>query len=98
MNRIPPVPGYGGPETASTTARLPLPGERGDCAPVDEAAMPAMRSLIAALIAAISGFAVVRTGGAMMRNGVDLQEGGGWAAIVITEVCVSFAAVAVALS
>ena len=60
--------------------------------------MPATRSLLAALIAAISGFAVIRTGGSMMRNGVDLQDGGGWAALLITEVCVSFAAVAVALS
>ncbi len=59
--------------------------------------MPATRSLIAALIAAISGFAVMRTGSAMMRNGVDMQDGGGWAAILIAEVCVSFAAVAVAL-
>jgi hypothetical protein len=65
---------------------------------MDEAAMPTTRSLIAALIAAISGFAAVRTGGTMMRNGVDLQDGGGWAAILITEVCVSFVAVAGALS
>lgn len=60
--------------------------------------MPATRSLIAALIAAISGFAVVRTARAMMRTGVEVQDGGGWAAILITEVCVSFTAVAVALS
>jgi hypothetical protein len=65
---------------------------------MDEAAMPATRSLIAALIAAISGFAVMRTGRTMMRNGVELQDGGGWAALLITEVCVSFAAVGVALS
>jgi hypothetical protein len=65
---------------------------------MDEAAMPATRSLIAALTAAISGFAVMRTGRTMMRNGVELQDGGGWAALLITEVCVSFAAVGVALS
>jgi hypothetical protein len=65
---------------------------------MDDAAMPATRSLIAALIAAISGFAVMRTGRTMMRNGVELQDGGGWAALLITEVCVSFAAVGVALS
>ena len=43
------------------------------------------------------GFAAVRTGGSMIRNGVDLQDGGGWAALMVTEVCASFAAVAVAL-
>ena len=30
--------------------------------------MPAMKSLVAALVAALSGFAVVRTGKAMMRD------------------------------
>jgi len=60
--------------------------------------MPATRSLIAALVAAISGYAVVRTGGSMMRNGIELQDGGGWAALIIAEACVSFAAVGVALS
>ena len=60
--------------------------------------MPATHSLLAALVAALSGFAVVRTGKAMMREGVDIQDGGGWAALLIAEVCVSFTAVAVALS
>ena len=60
--------------------------------------MPATKSLLAALVAAISGFAVVRTGKAMMRDGVEIQDGGGWAALLIAEVCVSFAAVGVALA
>jgi hypothetical protein len=60
--------------------------------------MPATRSLIAALVAAISGYAVVRTGKSMMRNGIDVQDGGGWAALLIAEVCVSFTAVGFALS
>ena len=60
--------------------------------------MPATKSLLAALIAAISGYAVVRTGKAMMHAGVEIQDGGGWAALLIAEVCVSFTAVAVALS
>jgi len=60
--------------------------------------MPATKSLVAALVAALSGFAVVRTGKAMMRDGVGIQDGGGWAALLIAEVCVSFTAVAVALS
>jgi hypothetical protein len=55
-------------------------------------------SLLAALAAAISGFAVVRTGKTMMRDGVEIQDGGGWAALLIAEVCVSFAAIGVALS
>jgi hypothetical protein len=60
--------------------------------------MPDTRSLVAALAAALAGYAVVRTGRAMMRSGVELEDGGGWAALLITEICVSFAAVAVALS
>ena len=60
--------------------------------------MPATKSLLAALVAAISGFAVVRTGKAMMRGGIEIQDGGGWAALLIAEVCVSSAAVGVALS
>ena len=60
--------------------------------------MPATHSLIAALVAAASGYAVVRTGRTMMAHSIDLQDGGGWAALLILEVCVSFAAVGVALS
>jgi len=60
--------------------------------------MPATKSLLAALVAAISGFAVVRTGKAMMHDGIGIQDGGGWAALLIAEVCVSCAAVGVALS
>ncbi len=60
--------------------------------------MPETVSLIAALVAAVSGYAVVRTGRTMMGNGIELQDGGGWAALLITEVCVSIAAVGVALS
>ena len=60
--------------------------------------MPATTSLLAALVAALSGFAVVRTGKAMTRDGVGVQDGGGWAALLIAEVCVNFTAVAIALS
>ena len=60
--------------------------------------MPATSSLLAALVAALSGFAVVRTGKTMMRDGVELQDGGGWAALLIAEICVNFAAVGFALS
>ena len=60
--------------------------------------MPSQRALIAALVAAVSGFAVVRTASAMVDGGFTIEDGGGWAALLIAEVCCSFAAVAVALS
>jgi hypothetical protein len=60
--------------------------------------MPSHRALIAALIAAVSGYAVVRTARAMVDGGIGVEDGGGWAALLIAEVCCSFAAVAVALS
>jgi hypothetical protein len=60
--------------------------------------MPSQRALFAALVAAASGYAVVRTGRTMMNQGVDVAEGGGWAAILIAEVCCCFAAVAVAIA
>lgn len=60
--------------------------------------MPTTKTLLAALVAALSGFAVIRTGKAMTRDAVEIQDGGGWAALVIAEVCVNFAAVGVALS
>ena len=65
---------------------------------MDPPTMPATQSLVAALVAALSGFAVVRTGKAMMREGMETQDGGGWAALLIAEVCGNFAAVGVALS
>ncbi len=60
--------------------------------------MPSQRALIAALVAALSGFAVVRTARVMMDGSYSVEDGGGWAALLIAEVCCSFAAVAVALS
>ena len=60
--------------------------------------MPAQRALIAALVAAASGYAVARQGRMMMREGIAIEDGGGWAALLITEVCCCFAAVAVALA
>jgi len=60
--------------------------------------MPSQRILVAALVAAVSGLAVVRTAGAMVDEGFTVEDGGGWAALLIAEVCSMFAAVAVALS
>jgi len=60
--------------------------------------MSSHRALIAALVAAVSGYAVVRTARAMVDGGVTVDDGGGWAALLIAEVCCSSAAIAVALS
>jgi hypothetical protein len=60
--------------------------------------MPAQRALIAALIAALSGYAVVHHGRKMMHEGIGLEDGGGWTAILITEVLCCFSAVAAALA
>ena len=73
-------------------------GTRDDVAWPITGRMPSGQSLIAVLVAAISGYAVVRTGRTMMGNGIELQDGGGWAALLIIEVCVSLAAVCVALA
>lgn len=62
------------------------------------AAMPSHRALIAALVAAVSGYAVLRTGRAMVDGGLAIEDGGGWVALMIAEVSCSLAAVAVALS
>ena len=60
--------------------------------------MPAQRALIAALVAAISGYAVVRHGRKMIHEGVGLEDGGGWTAILLLEVLCCFSAVAAALA
>jgi hypothetical protein len=60
--------------------------------------VPSTVSLIAALVAAISGYTVVRTGRSMMGAGVDIQDGGTWTALLILEITVNFAAVGVAIS
>ncbi len=80
------------------SARLTLPGETVRVIPADELPVPPMQSLIAALVASISGYAVVRTGGAMMRSGVSVQDGGSWTVLLILEMTVNLAAVGVALS
>jgi hypothetical protein len=57
--------------------------------------MPSRRSLFAALVAAMAGLAVIRTGRSMMESGIEIQDGGGWAAL---EAMCCFAAVGVAFS
>jgi hypothetical protein len=60
--------------------------------------MASQRALFAALVAACSGYSVVRHGKRMMHEGVTVEEGGGWTAVLISEALVCFAAVGVALS
>jgi hypothetical protein len=60
--------------------------------------MPSHRALIAALVASVSGYAVLRTARGMVDGGFSIEDGGGWAALLIAEICCSVTAVAVALS
>ena len=55
-------------------------------------------SLIAALVAAASGYAVVRTARTLMHNGDTLADGGGWTALILTETMISLGAAAFAVS
>lgn len=85
-------------EKTRVSMHLPQRGRFGDLRrPIPEE-MPQTQALIAALVAAVSGYAVLRTGRTMLGAGVDLNDGGGWAVLLILEACVSFAAVGVALS
>jgi hypothetical protein len=60
--------------------------------------MPSTLSLVAALVAAVSGWGVVHHGRALMFNGTTLQDGGGWTAIILTETMISLGAAAFAIS
>jgi hypothetical protein len=60
--------------------------------------MPTQRSLIAALVACLAGYAVIRHSRSMIHNGVTAADGGGWTAVIMTEAIACFGAVAVALA
>jgi hypothetical protein len=60
--------------------------------------MPDTASLIAALVAAVSGFAVIHHGKALMFHSTSLQDGGGWTAIILAETMISLGAAAFAIS
>jgi hypothetical protein len=55
-------------------------------------------TLFAILVAIASGYAAVRQGRMMAREGVDLSDGGGWTVLFLVEFTTCFAAVGVALS
>lgn len=54
--------------------------------------------LFATATAAASAWAAVRTGRKMQFEGVGIQDGGGYAAILLTAVVIHIAAVSVAIS
>jgi hypothetical protein len=70
----------------------------GPAAADTQSVVPATVSLIAMLVAAISGWGVVHHGKALMFNGTTLQDGGGWTAIILVETMISLGAAAFALS
>jgi hypothetical protein len=55
-------------------------------------------TLLAVLVALASGYAAVRQGRMMAREGVDLSDGGGWTVLFLVEFMTCFAAVGVALA
>ncbi len=54
--------------------------------------------LAAMLVAAVSGWAVVRVGRKMVFEGVGVQDGGGYSALLMAAVMINLGAVSVALS
>lgn len=60
--------------------------------------MPTRLSLIAALVALASGYGFIRHSRSMLHNGVGGAEGGGWTAVIMTEVITCFSAIAIALA
>ena len=56
-----------------------------------------MRVVVAMLIALVSGVAFLRHAGRMMRAGVGLSDGGGWAVLVSIEFTAHLGALCVVL-
>ena len=59
--------------------------------------VPSTVALVAALAAAVSGWGVVHHGRQMIHEGVTVEDGGGWVALLLTEFMVSFSASCVAI-
>ena len=60
--------------------------------------MPSHIALVATLVAAASGWALIHHARALMHNGETLADGGGWTAIILTETMISLGAAAFAIS
>lgn len=56
----------------------------------------AHHSLIGAFVALATGWALVKQARAMLFDGVGVQDGGGWTAVVLAETMVFLVAVGVA--
>ena len=59
--------------------------------------MPSHRVLVAMLVAVTGGYAMIRHARQMLHEGISLEDGGGWTALVLTEFLVAMSGVAVAL-
>jgi len=59
--------------------------------------VPAQRSLIGMLVAVAAGYAMIRHARRMLHEGVGLEDGGGWTAVVVTEFVIAMSGVALAL-
>jgi hypothetical protein len=59
--------------------------------------VPSHVALVAALVAAVSGWGVVHHGRQMIHEGVTVEDGGGWVALLLTEFMVSFSASCLAI-
>jgi hypothetical protein len=55
------------------------------------------RSVIATLVASTAGFATIRHARRMLHDGVDLDAGGGWTAVIMAEVMITLTALAIAV-
>jgi hypothetical protein len=73
---------------------VPLLGELTRRCPVDAGRVPAQRSPIAALVACLAGYGVIRHSRSILHNGVSSADGGGWTAAIMSEEIVCFVTVA----
>jgi hypothetical protein len=59
--------------------------------------MPRRHALLAMLVAVTFGYSMIRHAGRMMHEGVGLEEGGGWTALILAEFMIAMGGVAGAL-
>ena len=60
--------------------------------------MPRPRTLIAILVALASGCSMIRHARKMLHDGVALEDGGGWTALILTEFMAAMGGFGVAVS
>lgn len=59
--------------------------------------MPSTRTLIAMLVAIASGYSMIRHARKMPHDGVALEDGGGWTALILTEFMIAMGGLGVAI-